>query len=43
MGSAVVVSAGFGLSYLVQGPRARLVARTATENSREPIRDATPG
>nr|WP_079082980.1 bifunctional glycosyltransferase 87/phosphatase PAP2 family protein [Streptomyces antibioticus] len=31
VGGAVVVSAGFGLSHLFQGPRARLVKETAAE------------
>jgi hypothetical protein len=38
VGGAVVVSAGFGLSYLFQGPRARLVtARAAREESEAPL------
>ncbi|MGQ5637188.1 MULTISPECIES: bifunctional glycosyltransferase 87/phosphatase PAP2 family protein [unclassified Streptomyces] len=38
VGGAVVVSAGFGLSYLFQGPRARLVTtRAAREESQAPL------
>ncbi|MFG3205044.1 bifunctional glycosyltransferase 87/phosphatase PAP2 family protein [Streptomyces sp. NPDC048192] len=38
VGGAVVVSAGFGLSYLLQGPRARLVTtRAAREESEAPL------
>ncbi|CCK30407.1 integral membrane protein [Streptomyces davaonensis JCM 4913] len=40
VGGAAVVGAGFGLTYLLQGPRARLVTRTAV--STEPLKDRTP-
>ncbi|WAZ21409.1 phosphatase PAP2 family protein [Streptomyces cinnabarinus] len=40
VGGAAVVGAGFGLTYLLQGPRARLVTRTAV--SSEPLKDRTP-
>ncbi|MCF3131380.1 bifunctional glycosyltransferase 87/phosphatase PAP2 family protein [Streptomyces olivochromogenes] len=35
-GGAVVVGAGFGLAYLFQGPRARMIKTTATETDAEP-------
>ncbi|MFI6246583.1 bifunctional glycosyltransferase 87/phosphatase PAP2 family protein [Streptomyces sp. NPDC051016] len=38
VGGAVVVGAGFGVGYLLQGPRARLVkAAAVTEEGREPV------
>ncbi|MFF3345488.1 bifunctional glycosyltransferase 87/phosphatase PAP2 family protein [Streptomyces sp. NPDC002779] len=40
VGGAAVVGAGFGLTYLLQGPRARPV--TAQEVSSEPLKDRTP-
>lgn len=40
VGGAAVVGAGFGLTYLLQGPRARLVGRAAV--SSEPLKDRTP-
>ncbi|MDT9698497.1 bifunctional glycosyltransferase 87/phosphatase PAP2 family protein [Streptomyces sp. P17] len=40
VGGAAVVGAGFGLTYLLQGPRARLV--TAQAVSSEPLKDRTP-
>ncbi|MCL7430439.1 bifunctional glycosyltransferase 87/phosphatase PAP2 family protein [Streptomyces sp. YS415] len=39
-GGAAVVGAGFGLTYLLQGPRARPV--TARAVSSEPLKDRTP-
>ncbi|WP_328871038.1 phosphatase PAP2 family protein [Streptomyces sp. NBC_00287] len=39
-GGAAVVGAGFGITYLLQGPRARLV--TAQAVSSEPLKDRTP-
>ncbi|MFE6333397.1 bifunctional glycosyltransferase 87/phosphatase PAP2 family protein [Streptomyces sp. NPDC057798] len=39
-GGAAVVGAGFGLTYLLQGPRARPV--TAPAVSSEPLKDRTP-
>ncbi|GHI08087.1 membrane protein [Streptomyces cellostaticus] len=42
VGGAVVVSAGFGLSYLFQGPRARTVTAVAAQETREPVKDAAP-
>ncbi|MEU2059053.1 bifunctional glycosyltransferase 87/phosphatase PAP2 family protein [Streptomyces sp. NPDC013455] len=43
VGGAAVVAAGFGLSYLFQGPRARPAARAAAGTSREPVKDTAPG
>ncbi|MGV9451006.1 bifunctional glycosyltransferase 87/phosphatase PAP2 family protein [Streptomyces sp. NPDC003635] len=40
VGGAAVVGAGFGLTYLLQGPRARMVGRAAV--SSEPLKDRTP-
>ncbi|MGW0913955.1 phosphatase PAP2 family protein [Streptomyces sp. NPDC002784] len=40
VGGAAVVGAGFGLTYLLQGPRARPV--TAPAVSSEPLKDRTP-
>lgn len=37
VGGAVVVAAGFGLSYLFQGPRARVVTAVAAQEKREPV------
>ncbi|MFI6204852.1 phosphatase PAP2 family protein [Streptomyces sp. NPDC051041] len=44
VGGALVVGAGFGLTYLLQGPRARTAARTpaAVSSDPEPARDRTP-
>ncbi|MFE1882700.1 bifunctional glycosyltransferase 87/phosphatase PAP2 family protein [Streptomyces diastatochromogenes] len=37
VGGAVVVAAGFGLSYVFQGPRARVVTAVAAQEEREPV------
>ncbi|MFD5797465.1 bifunctional glycosyltransferase 87/phosphatase PAP2 family protein [Streptomyces diastatochromogenes] len=37
VGGAVVVAAGFGLSYLFQGPRPRVVTAVAAQEEREPV------
>ncbi|GGZ51187.1 bifunctional glycosyltransferase 87/phosphatase PAP2 family protein [Streptomyces bluensis] len=43
VGGAVVVGGGFGLTYLLQGPRARTVTKTAEVSSdRETAMDRTP-
>ncbi|MFI1361933.1 bifunctional glycosyltransferase 87/phosphatase PAP2 family protein [Streptomyces griseochromogenes] len=42
VGGAVVVGAGFGLSYLLQGPRARVVRAAAVSGAPEPVKDAAP-
>ncbi|GAA2456975.1 bifunctional glycosyltransferase 87/phosphatase PAP2 family protein [Streptomyces glaucus] len=44
VGGALVVGAGFGLTYLLQGPRARTADRTpaAVSSGPEPARDRTP-
>jgi hypothetical protein len=43
VGGATVVAAGFGLTYLLQGPRARLTTEQATlSTSPEPVKDRTP-
>ncbi|MFC5219029.1 bifunctional glycosyltransferase 87/phosphatase PAP2 family protein [Streptomyces coerulescens] len=45
VGGAVVVGAGFGMTYLFQGPRARAVtarAEMVSSDSRAPARDRTP-
>ncbi|MFI8187752.1 phosphatase PAP2 family protein [Streptomyces sp. NPDC085946] len=44
VGGALVVGAGFGLTYVLQGPRARTVtaaARVGSEPPPEPVRDRT--
>ncbi|MBC2907654.1 phosphatase PAP2 family protein [Streptomyces cupreus] len=41
-GGAAVVGAGFGLTYLLQGPRARLVKQAAVSSEPEPLKDRTP-
>ncbi|AZQ34410.1 DUF2029 domain-containing protein [Streptomyces cyaneochromogenes] len=44
-GGALVVGAGFGMTYLLQGPRARVVASEAekvSSDSRAPAKDRTP-
>ncbi|MCL8010263.1 bifunctional glycosyltransferase 87/phosphatase PAP2 family protein [Streptomyces sp. AS02] len=44
-GGALVVGAGFGMTYLLQGPRARVVASEAekvSSGSRAPAKDRTP-
>ncbi|MEU9730201.1 bifunctional glycosyltransferase 87/phosphatase PAP2 family protein [Streptomyces sp. NPDC048002] len=42
LGGAVVVGAGFGLTYLLQGPRARLTREAAVSGAREPVKDRAP-
>ncbi|MEU9985404.1 bifunctional glycosyltransferase 87/phosphatase PAP2 family protein [Streptomyces sp. NPDC048045] len=42
VGGAVVVSAGFGLSYLFQGPRARTVTAVAAQAAPERVKDPAP-
>ncbi|MGW0334840.1 bifunctional glycosyltransferase 87/phosphatase PAP2 family protein [Streptomyces sp. NPDC003011] len=43
VGGAAVVAAGFGLSYVFQGPRARTTAQAAEVSSQpEPAKDRTP-
>ncbi|MEU4659028.1 bifunctional glycosyltransferase 87/phosphatase PAP2 family protein [Streptomyces sp. NPDC023723] len=42
VGGAAVVAAGFGLTYLFQGPRARTVTPTATAVVREAEKDPAP-
>ena len=42
VGGALVVGAGFGLSYLLQGPRARLVTATAASAEPAPAKEGTP-
>ncbi|MGW5639094.1 bifunctional glycosyltransferase 87/phosphatase PAP2 family protein [Streptomyces sp. NPDC003832] len=42
LGGALVVGAGFGLTYLLQGPRARPVRRAAVSGEREPVKDRAP-
>ncbi|GAA4049233.1 bifunctional glycosyltransferase 87/phosphatase PAP2 family protein [Streptomyces shaanxiensis] len=45
VGGALVVGAGFGMTYLLQGPRARVVASEAekvSSGSRAPAKDRTP-
>ncbi|MCM1973371.1 bifunctional glycosyltransferase 87/phosphatase PAP2 family protein [Streptomyces sp. G1] len=41
VGGAAVVGAGFGLTYLLQGPRARLVTQAAVSSDPEPLKDRT--
>jgi len=43
VGGAVVVGAGFGLSYLLQGPRARTAVALAAEEKGEPVAAAGLG
>ncbi|MGW2524750.1 bifunctional glycosyltransferase 87/phosphatase PAP2 family protein [Streptomyces sp. NPDC001617] len=43
VGGAVVVGAGFGLSYLLQGPRARTAVAPAAEEKGEPVAAAGLG
>nr|WBO77683.1 phosphatase PAP2 family protein [Streptomyces sp. SBE_14.2] len=40
-GGAAAVGAGFGLTYLLQGPRARLVTQAAASSEPEPLKDRT--
>jgi hypothetical protein len=42
VGGAAVVAAGFGLTYLFQGPRARTVTAAATAPAREAAKDPAP-
>ncbi|KPI14439.1 Protein of unknown function DUF2029 [Actinobacteria bacterium OK074] len=43
VGGATVVAAGFGLTYLLQGPRARpTTAQAALSTTPEPVKDRTP-
>ncbi|NUS14412.1 MAG: hypothetical protein HOY69_23945, partial [Streptomyces sp.] len=43
VGGAVVVSAGFGLSYLFQGPRARLMKDAAADEKPVLVRASGSG
>ncbi|MGW7303528.1 MULTISPECIES: bifunctional glycosyltransferase 87/phosphatase PAP2 family protein [unclassified Streptomyces] len=42
-GGAAAVGIGFGLTYLLQGPRARLVTQAAVSSEPEPLKDRTRG
>ncbi|WP_282699621.1 bifunctional glycosyltransferase 87/phosphatase PAP2 family protein [Streptomyces sp. CC219B] len=42
VGGAAVVAAGFGLTYLLQGPRARPTEEAAVSSEPEPVKDRTP-
>ncbi|MEU2620914.1 phosphatase PAP2 family protein [Streptomyces sp. NPDC007157] len=43
VGGATVVGAGFGVGYLLQGPRARTVRAVVPEKAREPVPTPAPG